>query len=209
MLMFIILNTRYSNIPFLNTGGSMSYLDMLLLAVGLAMDAFAVSICKGLASKERFLKTGIVCGIWFGVFQALMPFIGWLLGTTVADLIESFSAYVAFVLLAFLGIKMIYGAIKGDDETCEDTLSPRVMVVFALATSIDALAAGLSLAAVEANIWIAILFIGVITCIMSFIGSIVGAKVGAKFKSKAEIAGGVILIIIGLKILIEYLITLF
>lgn len=187
----------------------MDFFDLLFLSIGLAMDAFAVSVCKGLASKKDFIKTGIACGIWFGIFQALMPLLGWLLGTTVSEYIESFSSYIAFGLLAFLGIKMIVEAVKdSDDEETESSLSFKVMIVFALATSIDALAAGLSLAAVDANIWIAILLIGVITCIISFIGAVIGARVGTKFKTKAEIAGGVILILIGLKVLIEYLITI-
>lgn len=188
----------------------MGFLDMFFLAIGLAMDAFAVSICKGLASKGNYVKTGVVCGIWFGIFQALMPFIGWLLGSSVSEYIESFSSYIAFGLLAFLGVKMIIGAFKDDggDET-DSSLGFKVMIIFSIATSIDALAAGLSLAAVDANIIIAIALIGIITCIMSFVGSVFGAKVGVKFKTKAEVAGGIILIIIGLKILIEYLITIF
>lgn len=184
----------------------MNFIDLLLLAIGLSMDAFAVSVCKGLASKEHYLKTGVVCGLWFGFFQALMPLIGWLLGCTVSEYVEKFSPFIAFGLLAFLGIKMIVEAFKDEDEPSESSLGFKVMITFAFATSIDALAAGLSLAAMDANIWIAILLIGIITCIISFFGSAIGAKVGTKLKSKAEIAGGVILILIGLKVLLEYLI---
>ena len=203
----------------------MQIIDLLFLAVALSMDAFAVSICKGLASKESHMKTGLVCGIWFGAFQALMPALGWLLGSSVAGYVNKYSAYIAFVLLAFLGIKMIVEAIKEYLEEkksaeegicccCEQneknaSLGFKVMLVFAIATSIDALAAGLSFAAMEANILIAVTFIGVTTFLFSFIGSALGAKIGGKFRYKAEIAGGIILIGIGLKILIEHLISLF
>ena len=202
--------------------------ELFILAVALAMDAFAVSICKGLASKENYIKTGLVCGIWFGFFQALMPFIGWLIiklaelfgGAIVADYINSYSAYIAFALLMFLGVKMIVEAVKEMIEAkreaadgvclcdCNDeknsSLAPRVMIVFAIATSIDALAAGLPLAAVNANIFIAVTFIGVVTFLCSFIGSAVGARIGSKFSAKAEVAGGLILCALGIKILVEY-----
>jgi putative Mn2+ efflux pump MntP len=203
----------------------MTVIDLLFLAVALSMDAFAVSICKGLASKEGHIKTGLVCGIWFGFFQALMPALGWLLGSSVAEYVNKYSAYIAFVLLAFLGIKMIVEAAKeyieaknsaaeGICSCCPKdeknaSLGFKVMLVFAIATSIDALAAGLSFAAMEANILIAVSFIGVTTFLFSFVGSALGAKIGGKFQYKAEIAGGVILLAIGAKILIEHLIELF
>ncbi len=186
--------------------------EIVVVSLALAMDAFAVSICKGLASKEKFIKTGVACGLWFGFFQALMPFLGWLLGTTVATYVEKYSSWIAFALLAFLGIKMIREAIldskEEEDLDKDSSLAPKIMVVFAVATSIDALAAGLTFAALDVNIVLAISLIGVITCVFSFIGSVIGAKIGSKFKTKAEIAGGIILIGIGLKILIEHLITL-
>ena len=199
----------------------MTVFDLLFLAVALSMDAFAVSICKGLASKAGHIKTGLVCGIWFGAFQALMPTLGWLLGSTVAEYVDKYSAYIAFALLAFLGGKMMIEAIKecledkkasseGICRCCENdeknaSLGFKVMLVFAIATSIDALAAGLSFAAMEANIFIAVSFIGVTTFLFSFVGSALGSKIGERFKYKAEIAGGVILIAIGAKILIEHL----
>ena len=188
--------------------------EIVMVSLALAMDAFAVSICKGLASKEKCIKTGIVCGLWFGFFQGLMPFLGWLLGTTVAGYVEKYSAWIAFILLAFLGFKMIKEAIseRGNSEEISDndsSLAPKIMVVYAVATSIDALAAGLTFAALEVNIILAVSLIGIITCVCSFLGSIIGAKIGAKFKTKAEIAGGIILIVIGLKVLIEHLVTLF
>ena len=132
--------------------------EIVVVSLALAMDAFAVSICKGLASREKFIKTGIACGLWFGFFQALMPFLGWLLGTTVASYVESYSAWIAFALLTFLGVKMIREAIleskNPDEEDGEkhSSLAPKIMVVFAVATSIDALAAGLTFAALDVNI---------------------------------------------------------
>lgn len=191
----------------------MGIVDMLLLGLGLAADAFAVSVCKGLSSKESSIKTGLVCGLWFGFFQALMPLLGWLLGTTVAEYISAYAPYVAFILLAYLGIKMLVDVIKERKEDgCRDcekdaSLKVGVMLTFAIATSIDALAAGLTIAAVDANVWIAILIIGVITLIASFIGAVLGRKIGGKGRTGAQIAGGVILILIGLKIVIEHLIT--
>ena len=195
----------------------MGIVELLLLAVALAMDAFAVSICKGLSSKESYIKTGLVCGAWFGVFQALMPFLGWLLASLVAAYVESVSAYIAFLLLVFLGAKMVFEAVKEGDSRpcCEEeeknaSLSFRVMLGFAIATSIDAMAAGVTLAVNgEKRVALALAFIGMVTFLFCFIGAAVGAKVGERFRSKAEIAGGVILIALGAKILIEYLVSLF
>lgn len=192
----------------------MTFFEILVLGVALAMDAFAVSICKGLSSKENCLKTGLVCGLWFGFFQALMPFLGWLLGSTVASYVERFSAYIAFGLLAFLGIKMIVEAWKDRGECecrCDEksvSLAPRVMVAFAIATSIDALAAGLTLAALHAPLILSLLVIGVTTFALSFVGAAIGARFGAKYKTGAEIVGGIVLLILGLKILVEHLISL-
>lgn len=196
----------------------MSLWELIAIAVALAADAFAVSICKGLATKEKYIKTGLACGIWFGFFQALMPFLGWLLGSAFAAYVDSIAPYIAFALLAFLGIKMIVEAIKEIKEAkqaaaegiclcCQNeknaSLLPATMFAFAIATSIDALAAGVSFAAMNANVWIAVSLIGVITFICSFIGAALGAKVGGKFSGKAELAGGIVLLAIGVKILIE------
>ncbi len=195
--------------------------ELLVMAVALAMDAFAVSICKGLAGGGSYIKTGLACGIWFGVFQGLMPFIGWLLGSTVSSYIDSYSSYIAFALLAFLGGKMIFEALgeareqrraaaEGIDACgCAATneknasLAPRVMFVFAIATSIDALAAGLSLAAMNANIVVAVLSIGIVTFLFSFVGAAAGARIGSRFSTKAQVAGGVVLLALGIKILVE------
>lgn len=192
--------------------------ELILLAVALSMDAFAVSICKGLSSRSGYIKTGLACGIWFGLFQALMPFLGWLLASLVAGYVESISAYIAFALLTFLGVKMILES-REECECCkEDTgeaeknasLCPRIMLVFAIATSIDAMAAGVTFAVTqEQRVALALAFIGLTTFLFCFVGAAIGAKVGEKWKQKAEVAGGVVLIGLGLKILIEYLLTLF
>ena len=196
----------------------MSIVELLLLAIALAMDAFAVSICKGLSSKESYIKTGLVCGGWFGIFQMLMPFLGWLLASVIAGYVESISAYIAFVLLAFLGIKMIVEAIKESGECpCADcnsekgsSLSPRIMLGFAIATSIDAMAAGVTLAVSgEKRVALALALIGMVTFLFCFVGAAVGAKAGERWKTKAEILGGIILIGLGVKVLGEYLISLF
>lgn len=192
--------------------------ELIVIAVVLATDAFAVSICKGLATRGSFIKTGLVCGAWFGFFQALMPLLGWLLGSAVASYIDAFAPYVAFLMLAFLGGKMIIEAIgeikeqkRGEREgvcvCCADerhaSLGVRVMLTFAIATSIDALAAGLTFAAMDASIWLAISLIGVITFITSFLGASLGARIGSRFSSKASLAGGIVLLGIGIKILVE------
>ena len=183
--------------------------ELLLLAVGVSMDAFAVSICKGLAMKKAGLKEGLTCGIWFGGFQALMPLIGFFLGILFADAIEAVDHWVAFVLLGYIGFNMLKEAFSGDCECCEDhdaDLSPKTMFVMAVATSIDALAVGISLAmAGDVNIWVAVVLIGITTCVLSACGVKIGNIFGSRFEKKAQMAGGVILIILGLKILLEHL----
>ena len=181
---------------------------LLLLAVGLSMDAFAVSVCKGLAMKKATLKAGLTCGVWFGGFQALMPLLGYFLGKTFASAIEAVDHWIAFALLAVIGINMLKEAFCGCDE-CEEhdaDLSVRKMFPMAIATSIDALAVGISLAmAGDVNIWLAIALIGVITCGLSALGVKIGNVFGSRFEKKAQIAGGVILILLGLRILLEHL----
>ena len=204
----------------------MTIWEILIIAIGLAADAFAVSLCKGLSSKQSYLKTGVVCGIWFGAFQGLMPLFGWLLGSTVAAYIDAYKAYISFAVLAFLGGKMIVEAIKdlregkgcececcSDDSTScsietqkDSSLAPAIMIAMAVATSIDALAVGVTFGFMpDVNIWFAVAFIGVITFTLSAIGVKIGNVFGCKFKAKAELAGGVILILMGLKILLEHL----
>ena len=184
--------------------------ELLLLAVGVSMDAFAVSVCKGLAMKKVTLKAEMTCGLWFGGFQALMPTIGFFLGTLFADAIEAVDHWVAFVLLAIIGANMLKEAFGKDDgcdcEAHNADLSVKTMFVMAVATSIDALAVGISLAmAGNVNIWLAALFIGICTCTLSAAGVKIGNVFGSRYEKKAQIAGGVILILLGLKILLEHL----
>ena len=182
--------------------------ELLLLAVGVSMDAFAVSICKGLAMKKATLKAGLTCGIWFGGFQALMPLLGFFLGSLFAHAIEAIDHWVAFGLLALIGGNMLREALGGEEDECEDcenSLTVKSMLPMAIATSIDALAVGISLAVVNANIWVSVAFIGVVTFLLSGAGVKLGSVFGARYKTKAEIAGGVILILLGLKILLEHL----
>ena len=184
----------------------MGFAELLLLAVGLSMDAFAVSICKGLAMKRTTLKAELTCGVWFGGFQALMPTIGYFLGSTFEKYITSFDHWVAFILLAIIGGNMIREGCSKEDGKANDSFSFKTMIVLAVATSIDALAVGITFALLpDVNIVAAVSFIGVITFIISTIGLKVGNIFGLKYKSKAEIAGGVILILIGTKILLEHL----
>ena len=186
----------------------MGFGELLLLAVGLSMDAFAVSICKGLAMKKATLKAELTCGVWFGGFQALMPLIGFFLGTLFADAIEAIDHWVAFILLAIIGVNMLKEAFgKEEEEHGEDAdLSPKTMFIMAVATSIDALAVGISLAmAGNVNIFTAVILIGVCTCILSACGVKIGNVFGSKYEKKAQAAGGIILILLGLKILLEHL----
>ena len=184
--------------------------ELLLLALGVSMDAFAVSICKGLAMQKATLKEGLICGSWFGGFQALMPLIGFYLGTLFADAIQAVDHWVAFALLAVIGINMLKEAMeKPECECCCENgadLSVKTMFVMAVATSIDALAVGISLAmAGNVNIFMAVALIGAFTCAMSAIGVKIGNVFGSRFEKKAQLAGGLILILLGLKILLEHL----
>lgn len=184
----------------------MNLLSLFILAVGLSMDAFAVSICKGLAVKKITFGKALIVGLYFGGFQAGMPLIGYLLGSRFKDKITSIDHWIAFILLGIIGTNMIREAVsKDDDEPANDSLGFKTMVVLAIATSIDALAVGVTFAFLQVNIIAAVSFIGVITLILSMIGVWIGHVFGTKFKSKAEIAGGVILILLGCKILIEHL----
>lgn len=186
----------------------MGIVELIFLAFGLSMDAFAVSICKGLSMKRAGIREGAICGTWFGGFQALMPLIGFFLGTLFADAIVAFDHWVAFGLLAIIGINMLKEAFDKDEcEACGcDDLSFRKMFVMAIATSIDALAVGISLAmAGNVNIVMAVVLIGVITFAMCAVGVKIGNVFGSRFEKKAQIAGGCILIILGIKILLEHL----
>lgn len=185
----------------------MGFLELFILAVGLSMDAFAVSVCKGLAMKKAPAKAMLTCGAWFGGFQALMPLIGYFLGTLFIDAISAIDHWVAFALLALIGINMLREALgKDEEETPDADLSVRTMFVMAVATSIDALAVGISLAmAGVSNIFLAVLLIGATTFVLSAIGVKVGSVFGSRYEKKAEIVGGIILILLGVKILLEHL----
>ena len=184
----------------------MGFFELLLLAVGLSMDAFAVSICKGLSMKKADLKAMSICGIWFGGFQALMPLIGFLLGSLFADAIEAIDHWVAFILLGIIGINMLKEAFSKEEEEHDADLSVKAMFVMAVATSIDALAVGISLAmAGNVNIVVAVTLIGVITFALSALGVKIGNIFGSRFEKKAQMAGGIILILLGTKILLEHL----
>ena len=185
--------------------------ELFLLAVGLSMDAFAVSVCKGLAMKRATLKAEATCGLWFGGFQMLMPVTGFFLGSLFAEAIEAFDHWVAFGLLVIIGINMLKEALEKEDESGDDPekaadLSVKTMFLMAVATSIDALAVGISLAMVgSVNIWLAAAFIGICTCLLSALGVKIGNVFGSRYEKKAELAGGVILILLGVKILLEHL----
>ena len=180
--------------------------ELILLAVGLSMDAFAVSVCKGLAMKKATLKAELTCGIWFGGFQALMPLIGFFLGTLFAAAIQAIDHWIAFGLLALIGGNMLKEAMSQEEEAENADLSVKTMFLMAVATSIDALAVGISLAMVgEVNIFFAVTLIGLCTCLLSAVGVKIGNVFGSRFEKRAEIAGGVILILLGVKILLEHL----
>ncbi len=182
--------------------------ELLALAVGVSMDAFAVSICKGLSMKKATLKSQAICGAWFGGFQALMPALGFFLGTLFAGAIEAVDHWVAFVLLGIIGLNMLKEAFSKDCD-CEQAsadLSVKTMFVMAVATSIDALAVGISLAmAGDVNIFLAVALIGATTFLFSAVGVKVGNVFGTRFEKKAQMLGGGILIVLGLKILLEHL----
>ena len=178
--------------------------EIFLLAVGLSMDAFALSVCKGLSVQRLKPRHGAICGAYFGGFQALMPLIGWLLGRQFESLIKNIDHWIAFVLLVLIGANMVRESF-GKDEEVNDSFSFKTMLPLAVATSIDALAVGVTFAFLDVNIWIAIALIGVTTFTLSAVGVKIGNVFGAKYKSKAELAGGIILIALGIKILIEHL----
>ena len=181
----------------------MNIIDILFIGLGLSMDAFAVSVCKGLAMKKMNIKKALVCSLYFGVFQALMPLVGYLLGNGFKNVVSSIDHWIAFVLLGIIGINMIKEA-----KSCEavnDAMDVKTMLTLAVATSIDALAIGVTFAFLKVSIIPAITIIGVTTFVCCFVGVKLGSIFGEKLKTKAEIAGGVVLILMGTKILIEHL----
>ena len=183
----------------------MSLGEIILIAIGLSMDAFAVAVCKGLATEKFSVKKMLTVGVWFGFFQALMPAIGFFLGTNFEKYIKSVDHWIAFVLLGIIGINMIRESRSCDDDGCDD-MSFVTMLLLAVATSIDALAVGISFAFLGLeSIFMTVALIGVITLVLSAAGFWVGNRFGSKYKSRAELVGGIILIIMGLKILLQHL----
>ncbi len=180
----------------------MSLIELFILAVGLSMDAFAVSVCKGLSLGKIKAKHMCIAGAWFGGFQALMPLIGYFLGSFFAEMIEKYDHWVAFVLLAIIGGNMIKESF-GKDEKVDSSMDVKSMLLLAIATSIDALAVGVTFAFLQVQIVPAVSFIGVITFIFSAVGVKIGSLFGTKYKSKAELFGGIVLVLIGIKILLE------
>ena len=187
----------------------MDIISLLAISVALSMDAFSVSICKGLATKKFSFKTALLCGLWFGAFQALMPLIGYFLGAQFEHLIKAFDHWIAFGLLLLIGINMIKEAMSDDDDdenvdSCDCGF--KTMLMMAVATSIDALAVGVSFAFLSVNIWKSVLVIGVTTFLFSFVGVRIGNIFGSRYSKAAEITGGLILIGLGVKILLEHLV---
>lgn len=181
----------------------MSLIELFILAVGLSMDAFAVSICKGLSLGKIHVKHMCTAGAWFGGFQALMPLLGYYLGSMFSQIITTYDHWIAFILLAIIGGNMIKESLGKDEECADASMTVKSMFLLAVATSIDALAVGVTFAFLDVNIIPAVSFIGIITFICSAIGVKIGSLFGTKYKSKSEFFGGAVLIIIGLKILLE------
>ena len=216
-LLYMFFSDRCSDAPaflFCGEHGSLSaftkeekmgLLELFILAVGLSMDAFAVSVCKGLAMPKITLKRTLTVGLWFGGFQALMPAAGYLLGVQFRDKITAVDHWIAFILLGLIGANMIKEACSGDCEEENESLDIRTMFLLAVATSIDALAVGITFAFLDVHLLAAVSFIGIITFTLSAAGVKIGNVFGTRYKAKAELAGGVILILLGLKILLEHL----
>ena len=183
----------------------MGFVELILIAVGLAMDAFAVSICKGLSFKKMDWKKAGIIGLYFGGFQGGMPLLGYLLGVGFQEKIQAVDHWIAFLLLGFIGINMIKEALSKEEEEQNDKVDFKTMIVLAIATSIDALAIGVTFAFLKVNIILAVVLIGIITFVISMIGVKIGNVFGDKYEKKAEIVGGLILILLGIKILLEHL----
>ena len=184
----------------------MNFIELLLIAIGLSMDAFSVSICKGLTTKRFSWRMALVCGLWFGVFQALMPTIGYFLGAQFQEMIEAYDHWIAFGLLFLIGANMIREALsKKEEESTNGALDFKTMLLLAIATSIDALAVGVSFACIQVKLWSSVVVIGLTTFVFSVLGVKIGNVFGSKYEKSAGVIGGIILIIIGLKILLEHL----
>ena len=183
----------------------MGIIELVILSIGLAMDAFAVAVCKGLSMKKMSWKKGLIIGLYFGFFQAFMPLIGYLLGINFQEKIQSVDHWIAFKLLGIIGLNIVKEANSKETEIANDSIKFKDMVILAIATSIDALAIGITFAFLKVNVIFAIILIGVITFGISVVGVKIGNLFGCKYEKKAELAGGLILILLGIKILIEHL----
>lgn len=186
----------------------MGLFEISFIGIGLAADAFAVSVCKGLSMKKFILRNAIIIGLYFGLFQAIMPLLGYYLSVNFQSIVESIDHWIAFILLSIIGGKMILESIRSNnvyEEDYNESIKFKTMFLLALATSIDALAVGITMAFLEVNIFQSISIIGLITLLLSIIGVKIGNRFGDKFQNKAEIIGGVILILIGTKILLSHL----
>ncbi len=184
----------------------MGLLELFIIAVGLSMDALAVAICKGACMRQGNWKDSLLIALFFGAFQALMPLAGWALGSSFHQYISAYDHFIAFFLLGLIGLKLIRDAARGDEDdlVCKP-LQLSELFLLAIATSIDAMAAGIAFAVLDLNIWLAILLIGIITFALSFLGTTVGCRFGTKYQAKAQWVGGSVLILMGLKILIEHM----
>lgn len=183
----------------------MSISELFIIATGLSMDAFAVSVCKGLSMQKMRIKNAVIVGLYFGSFQALMPAVGYSLGVHFQSAIAAYDHWIAFILLGVIGSNMVREALNREEETCDASLAVKDMLLLAVATSIDALAVGVTFAFLRVQLFPAVAFIGCTTFILSVIGVKTGTVFGCRYKSKAELAGGVILILMGTKILAEHL----
>ena len=200
--------SRQQNMLFLpHNYSEMKFIELLLIAIGLSMDAFSVSICKGLTTKKFSWRMALVCGLWFGGFQVLMPIIGYFLGAQFQEMIEAYDHWIAFGLLFLIGANMIREAIWGKEEESKENgaLDFKTMLFLAIATSIDALAVGVSFACIQVKLWSSVLVIGLTTFVFSVLGVKIGNVFGSKYEKSAGIIGGIILILSGLKILLEHL----
>ena len=184
----------------------MELYEIFLIAIGLGMDSFAVAICKGLAMKNMQIKKAIVIGLYFGLFQVVMPIIGYFLGVNFQNVIEKIDHWVAFILLGGIGVNMIKQALSKEEDTYDGNVDFKTMIILAIATSIDALAVGITFAFLRTNIMFAVSIIGVVAFILSIVGVKIGSIFGNKYERISEISGGCILILIGVKILIEHLV---
>lgn len=182
----------------------MTFIELVIIAIAVSMDAFAVAICKGLSTRRISPVNAVTAGLWFGGFQALMPVLGYFLGVSFADVVSSVDHWIAFILLGIIGGKMIKESFEGENCSVSADFSYKSMLPMAIATSVDALAIGVSFAFLQVEIWVPVVIIGIITGLFSAVGVYIGNRFGCRYKSKAELFGGIVLCIMGIKILLEH-----